>query len=91
MTHQHFFASTTAMFVFRRPGVRLTALRRVTCGDSPHVDFIIRFNQHSKFLETSEAATLVVVRGVVRRDRVKLHPPLSCAWVTWYSAVPPQV
>ena len=26
--------------------------------ETPHVDFIIRLNQHSKFLETSEAATL---------------------------------
>ena len=34
------------------------APRRITCEDSPHVDFIIRLNQHSKFLETSEAATL---------------------------------
>ena len=30
----------------------------VTCGDSPHIDFIIRLNQHSNFLKTSEAATL---------------------------------
>ena len=29
----------------------------VTCRDSPHVDFVIRLNQHSKFLETSKAAT----------------------------------